>query len=131
MSLLVDHLLGVAPAVAYVVIGTLMFAEAALFAGLVLPGETAVIIGGVLAAAHRLSLPALLCWSWSPPLSGTPSGTRSANVPGLGCWRRGRYAGMPVDSMERGSSCKDGSAAACCRPVPPRSCEQSCQSWPD
>jgi membrane-associated protein len=56
----VDHLLGVAPGVAYVVIGTLVFAEAALFVGFVLPGETAVIIGGVLAAAHRLSLPALL-----------------------------------------------------------------------
>jgi membrane-associated protein len=60
MSLLADHLLGVAPAVAYVVIGTLVFAEAALFVGFVLPGETAAILGGVLAAAHRLSLPALL-----------------------------------------------------------------------
>jgi membrane-associated protein len=56
----VDHLLGVAPGVAYIVIGTLVFAEAALFVGFVLPGETAVILGGVLAAAHRLSLPALL-----------------------------------------------------------------------
>jgi membrane-associated protein len=60
MSHLVDHLLGVAPAVAYVVIGTLVFAEAALFVGFVLPGETAVILGGVLAAADRLSLPVLL-----------------------------------------------------------------------
>jgi membrane-associated protein len=60
MSVLVDHLLGVAPAIAYVVIGTLVFAEAALFVGFVLPGETAVILGGVLAAAHRLSLAALL-----------------------------------------------------------------------
>jgi membrane-associated protein len=57
---LVDHLLGVTPAVAYSVIGALVFAEAALFVGFVLPGETAVIIGGVLAAEHRLSLAALL-----------------------------------------------------------------------
>lgn len=60
MTHLVDHLLGVAPAVAYVLIGLLVFAEAAVFVGFVLPGETAVILGGVLAAAHRLSLTTLL-----------------------------------------------------------------------
>jgi membrane-associated protein len=57
---LVDHLLGVAPAVAYIIIGLVVFAEAALFIGFVLPGETAVILGGVLAATHRLSLTTLL-----------------------------------------------------------------------
>jgi membrane protein DedA with SNARE-associated domain len=57
---LVDQLLGVAPAVAYVLIGLLAFAEAALFVGFVLPGETAVILGGVLAATHRLSMTTLL-----------------------------------------------------------------------
>jgi membrane protein DedA with SNARE-associated domain len=56
---LVD-LLGVPPAVAYVAIGLLVFAEAAIFLGFVLPGETVVIFGGVLAATHRLSLAALL-----------------------------------------------------------------------
>lgn len=60
MTSLVDHLLGVTPVVAYAVIGLLVFAEAALFVGFVLPGETAVIIGGVLAEAHRLSLTVLL-----------------------------------------------------------------------
>lgn len=39
---------------AYAVIGGLVFAEAALFFGFVIPGETAVIIGAVLAAlGHR------------------------------------------------------------------------------
>jgi hypothetical protein len=37
----------------------LVFGEAALFIGFVLPGETAVLLGGVLAADHRLSLTAL------------------------------------------------------------------------
>ncbi len=60
MTSLVDHLLGVAPAVAYTVIGLLVFAEAAVFVGFVLPGETAVVLGGVLAAAGRLSLTTLL-----------------------------------------------------------------------
>lgn len=60
MTHLVDSLLGVPPAVAYVLIGLLVFAEAAVFIGFVLPGETAVILGGVLAATHRLSLSTLL-----------------------------------------------------------------------
>lgn len=60
MTHLVDQLLGVPPAVAYVLIGLLVFAEAAVFVGFVLPGETAVILGGVLAASHRLSLTTLL-----------------------------------------------------------------------
>lgn len=60
MSQLVDHLLNIAPALAYLIIGALVFGEAALFVGFVLPGETAVLLGGVLAATHRLSLTALL-----------------------------------------------------------------------
>lgn len=60
MTHLVDQLLGLPPAVAYLVIATLVFAEAAIFIGFVLPGETAVLLGGVLAATHRLSLAALL-----------------------------------------------------------------------
>lgn len=60
MSGLVDSLLGVPPGVAYLLIGVLVFAEAAIFVGFVLPGETAVILGGVLASAGRLSLAWLL-----------------------------------------------------------------------
>ncbi|MEP6760324.1 MAG: DedA family protein [Sporichthyaceae bacterium] len=60
MSNLVDHLLGVPPTVAYLLIGALVFAEAAIFVGFVLPGETAVILGGVLASNGRLSLAWLL-----------------------------------------------------------------------
>lgn len=60
MSGLVHSLLGVPPAVAYLLIGSLVFAEAAIFVGFVLPGETAVILGGVLASSGRLSLTWLL-----------------------------------------------------------------------
>jgi membrane protein DedA with SNARE-associated domain len=60
MTHLVDQLLGVPPGVAYVLIGALVFAEAALFVGFVLPGETAVVLGGALAAGHRLSLGTVL-----------------------------------------------------------------------
>jgi membrane protein DedA with SNARE-associated domain len=60
VSGLVDHLLHVPPGLAYVVIAALVFAEAAVFVGFVLPGETACIIGGVLAATGRLQLAVLL-----------------------------------------------------------------------
>ena len=60
MTQLVDQLLHVPPLLAYLVIGALVFGEAALFVGFVLPGETAVLLGGVLAASHRLSLTGLL-----------------------------------------------------------------------
>jgi membrane protein DedA with SNARE-associated domain len=57
---LVDQLLGVPPVAAYLLIAALVFAETAVFLGFVLPGETAVLLGGVLASSGRLSLTWLL-----------------------------------------------------------------------
>lgn len=59
MSGIVHGLLGVPPGLAYTIIVLLVFAEAAVFVGFVLPGETAVLLGGAMAAAGRLSLPTL------------------------------------------------------------------------
>src|SRR3954454_500691 len=60
MSGIVHSLQAVHGPVAYTVIAGLVFGEAAVFIGFVLPGETAVVIGGVLAAAGRLQLAVLL-----------------------------------------------------------------------
>ncbi|GAA0327968.1 DedA family protein [Actinoallomurus spadix] len=46
--------------VIYGVVAALVFAEAALFFGFVFPGETAIVVAGVLASQHRVSLPVLL-----------------------------------------------------------------------
>jgi membrane-associated protein len=46
--------------VAYAVVAALVFGETAFFLGFVLPGETAVVIGGVLASQGRVSLPVLI-----------------------------------------------------------------------
>jgi membrane-associated protein len=54
-----DSLLTVPPAVAYLLIALLVFGEAAVFVGFVLPGETAVVLGGVLASRHQIDLAAL------------------------------------------------------------------------
>jgi membrane-associated protein len=45
---------------AYVVVAALVFGETALFLGFVLPGEAAVVLGGVLASRGRVSLPLLI-----------------------------------------------------------------------
>ena len=52
----VDTLLGVPPWLALLIIAGLVFGEAALFFGFVLPGETAVVYGGVLADAGKVSV---------------------------------------------------------------------------
>jgi membrane-associated protein len=51
-----NQLLGASGPVAFVVIGLLVFGEAAIFLGFVLPGETAVVLGGVLASRGQISL---------------------------------------------------------------------------
>ena len=59
MSSIVSGLSHLSGWVAYTVIAALVFGETALFLGFVLPGETAVVIGGVLASRGHLSLATL------------------------------------------------------------------------
>jgi membrane-associated protein len=56
----VDVLLGVPPGLALLIIAALVFGEAALFFGFVLPGETAVVYGGVLADAGKVPVAVVL-----------------------------------------------------------------------
>lgn len=58
-SAIVEPVLNFSGLPAYGLVGTLAFAEAAVFVGFVLPGETAVILGGVLAYRHSVSLTAM------------------------------------------------------------------------
>lgn len=60
MGHITDALLHLHGPVIYAVVAALVFAEAALFFGFVFPGETAIVVGGVLASQHRVSLPILL-----------------------------------------------------------------------
>jgi membrane-associated protein len=55
-----DALLHLHGPIIYAVVAALVFAEAALFFGFVFPGETAIVVAGVLASQHRVSLPILL-----------------------------------------------------------------------
>lgn len=56
MTHLTDAILTLTPALVYVVVTLLVFAEDALFVGFVLPGETAAVLGGVVASQGRVHL---------------------------------------------------------------------------
>ncbi len=59
MNAVISALLSLHGPPVYVAITVLVFLEAAAFVGLVIPSETAVVVGGVLAARGNLSLPLL------------------------------------------------------------------------
>ncbi|POH72497.1 DedA family protein [Arthrobacter glacialis] len=56
MNAVIGTVLQVTPVVAYLLVTLLVFAEDALFIGFILPGETAAILGGVLASQRSLNL---------------------------------------------------------------------------
>jgi membrane protein DedA with SNARE-associated domain len=57
---LLDAIRSVPPALAYTIIALLTFGEAAMFVGFVVPGETAVLLGGFLASQGHLHLGTLI-----------------------------------------------------------------------
>ena len=59
ISWLVDQLLKLNPGVALVLVFLLPFLEASIFLGFILPGETAVVVGGFLAYEHKVPLAAV------------------------------------------------------------------------
>ncbi|MFF2316508.1 DedA family protein [Arthrobacter sp. NPDC058097] len=56
MSGFIDGILGVSPLLAYTLVALLVFAEDALFIGFVIPGETAAVLGGVVASRGQVQL---------------------------------------------------------------------------
>lgn len=60
LSSVLAHLAAVPTPLAYAAIAALVLTEAALFVGFVIPGESAVLLGGAMASTGHLSLPMLL-----------------------------------------------------------------------
>ena len=56
MNGFVEGLLNVSPALAFAIVGCLVFAEDAVFIGFVIPGETAAVLGGVIASRGEAPL---------------------------------------------------------------------------
>ena len=82
---------------AYLVVGGLALGESAAFVGLVLPGETALMYGGVLAGRGNLSLPLLLVVAAMAAVVGDSIGYELGRRvgPPLRSSRAGRWIGEP------------------------------------
>jgi membrane-associated protein len=76
---------------ALVVVGGLAFGESAAFVGLFLPGETALLLGGALAATGRVSLPAMVVVSTVGAIAGDSVG-----------YEIGRWSGPPLRRSRAG-----------------------------
>jgi membrane-associated protein len=79
----------------YAVVGALVFGEAAVFIGLVLPGETALLFGGALAGMGELSLPGLAVLAVLAAVAGDSVGYEVGRRlgPRLTQSRAGRFVG--------------------------------------
>lgn len=96
MSSLVDGLLhGVPPWVAYLAVFGLPFLEASVFLGFVFPGETALVLGGVLASQGRASLAVAIPLAVVGAVSGDAVGYYVGHRfgPRLKASRAGRFVG--------------------------------------
>ena len=74
MSRLVDAILGLSGVAAYTMVAVLAFGEAAAFVGLVLPGELAVLLGGVIASSGHVSLWVMLVVASTAAVAGDSVG---------------------------------------------------------
>ncbi len=87
---------------AYPIVGALAFAEAALFVGLVLPGELAVVAGGVLAARGVISVPVLILVVFASAVAGDVTGYAAGRKLGRPfALRYGRRFGVTDERLAR------------------------------
>jgi alkyl hydroperoxide reductase subunit AhpC/membrane protein DedA with SNARE-associated domain len=98
-------------AAAYGVVAALCFGEAAFFLGFVLPGETAVVLGGVLAAEHRVSLPAMCAVVVAAAIAGDTVGYEVGRLLGPVLLRHRPLRGHPGVERTRELLARRGGAA--------------------
>ncbi|GIG90762.1 DedA family protein [Plantactinospora endophytica] len=85
MDGVIDTLASLSGWAALLVVGALAFGESAAFVGLFLPGETALLLGGALAATGQVSLPAMVVVSTVAAIAGDSVG-----------YEIGRWTGPPL-----------------------------------
>jgi membrane-associated protein len=89
----------------YALVGGLAFLETGAFVGLIAPGETAIVLGGVVAAQGEISLPAVLAIAWvAAALGDIASFALGARLGRRFIHRHGPRVGMTsprVDRVER------------------------------
>jgi membrane protein DedA with SNARE-associated domain len=82
MSSLVEHVLSVPGVWVYVIVGTLVFAEDAMFVGFVIPGETAAVLGGVDASRDHVHLSVMIAVVVAAAIVGDSVGYEVGRVAG-------------------------------------------------
>lgn len=74
MTGFIDGLLNVSPLAAYIAVFCLVFAEDALFIGFVIPGETAAVLGGVVASRGEVDLATMMALVVAAAILGDSAG---------------------------------------------------------
>src|SRR4051812_1547492 len=86
----------------YALVGGLAFLETGAFVGLVAPGETAIVLGGVVAAHGEISLPAVLVIAWAAAALGDiASFALGARLGRRFIHRHGPRVGMTAPRVDR------------------------------
>jgi membrane protein DedA with SNARE-associated domain len=86
----------------YALVGGLAFLETGAFVGLVAPGETAIVLGGVVAAQGEISLPTVLAIAWvAAALGDIASFALGAKLGRRFIHRHGPRVGMTSPRVER------------------------------
>jgi membrane-associated protein len=86
----------------YALVAALAFAETGAFIGLLAPGETAIVLGGVVAAKGQVSLPLMILIAWSAAAAGDlASFTFGRRLGRPFVQRRGPRFGVTAPRLER------------------------------
>ncbi|WP_104119138.1 DedA family protein [Arthrobacter sp. B1805] len=95
MTTIIDSLVSLSGPLVYIIIGLLAFSEAAAFVGLVLPGETALFLGGVIASQGHVNLGIMLGVAVVAAIAGDSVGYEIGRRfgPNLKNSRAGRFVG--------------------------------------
>ncbi|GAA4375985.1 VTT domain-containing protein [Paeniglutamicibacter cryotolerans] len=95
MSAFLDSIISLPTPLVYVIVGALTFGEAAAFVGLVLPGETALFFGGVIASQGNVNLSIMLMIAIVAAIAGDSVGYEIGRRfgPRLKRSRAGRFVG--------------------------------------
>ncbi len=95
MSAVIHAVTSVPPLLAYLLVALLAFGESAAFVGFVLPGETALLFGGLVAAQGKVSLPIMIAVGICAAVGGDSVGYQIGRRfgPGLQTSRLGRRIG--------------------------------------
>ena len=86
----------------YALVAALAFAETGAFIGLLAPGETAIVLGGVVAAKGQVSLPLMILIAWSAAAAGDLASFTLGRLLGRPFMqRRGPRFGVTAPRLER------------------------------